>query len=220
MDLAIHEKTCSEVASESPVAAIIREESAVVDGMIRNDAASWRTFAGRYKPMMMRVIGAIVRRSSASTEDTHDIYGRLMCALVANDKRRLRSFDPSRARLGGYLVMLAEHAAIDHLRAERRHGLTGTPLDENRVSHTEAHGDSAHDPFSVCVHRERMVTIQRKAAKELTRCEQAFFAAYMDGLTPEQIAKRLGIACMSTVYTRKHKILAKIAAIIATYDDV
>lgn len=216
MDLAIHEATSR--ATANPIALIIQEETALVSGLIENDRAAWRTFSTRYRPLVVRTITTITRRFAAPAEDVQDIYGRLMCGLVANDKRRLRAFDPSRARLGGYLAMLAEHAAYDHVRAERRHGLTGARDggDKEVAASFDRDGEDGHDPFTICLQRERMAAVRQLAARQLTPAEQEFFAAYMSGMSPEEIAEKLKIRCMKTVYTRKHKVLAKIAAIVAS----
>lgn len=216
MELAIHAPESANVTKD-PAALLVEQEVALIAGLVRNDASAWRAFATRYKPLLVRTIGTIARRFSVAAEDQQDIYGRFVCSLVAHDKRCLRSFDPSRARLGGYLAMIAEHAAYDHLRSERRHGLTG---DSDRVRCTRdtleaiandvSTNNTTSDPYAVCLQRERLAAVQRRAAKSLAKAEREFFALYMEGLSPEQIADRQKIS-MSTVFARKHKVLAKLA---------
>lgn len=191
------------------------EDAALVAALIAGDQRAWRVFHERHAPAMLEVMTAVRHRFPhlIGVDDVRDIYAELCLQLLCNDKRRLRKFDPARGTsLRAWLGVLARHAAFDFLRLRRRQpalrwrGEEAAPLD------AIADG-SAPDPFQICCARER-ARVFAALVDELSARDRQFVELYFyEGLDPEQTAERLGI-CVGTVYSKKHKIRARIESLL------
>jgi RNA polymerase sigma-70 factor (ECF subfamily) len=185
------------------------DESALVAALIGNVPSAWREFKLRYDALIFRCIAKTTRRfASVSACDVRDIYAQLLVSLLANDRAKLRAFDPSRgSRFSSYLGMLAIHCAYDHLRAVRR--------EPRRVELSEAHalpGDD--DPHEAAVQHERAMLATRML-EAFSERDRVFAALYFgEGMEPTEIARSMKIS-LKTVYSKKHKIQSKLENIVA-----
>lgn len=184
------------------------DETTLLPSLLSNDERAWRTFHELYQSRLQGAISRVTRRfpQLTGTDHVEDIYGALCLRLLSDDKRRLRSFDPARGTpLGAWLCALAKNSAHDFLRNRQRQPWLGRLADD--VSDVEPRTDEP-DAFSVCALRERERQLDH-LLETLSRRDQEFMRAYLEGLEPEEIAGRLGIS-VSTVYSKKHKILARL----------
>lgn len=195
----------------APMSAEQDAEQTLLDGLLEDDPAAWRTFNTRYARLIYSCISRVMSRFSTVTggDDVREVYATLCVQLLSNDKKKLRSFEANRGtKLGSWLGMLAVHAAYDHLRAVKR-----TPVHSSLV---EAESMSAEQPspFELSLHRERAAHVSR-LMDSLSEKDKLFFQLYFaDGLTPESVAERMGIS-IKTVYSKKHKITAKLEALLS-----
>ncbi|HEU5075360.1 MAG TPA: sigma-70 family RNA polymerase sigma factor [Polyangiaceae bacterium] len=191
-------------------------DAALLRGLLSDDPSAWRTFNTRYARLVYSCIARVMARFSAVTsgDDVREVYATLCVQLLANDKKKLRSFEASRGtKLGSWLGMLAVHAAYDHLRAVRR-----TPLYGSLVEAESMCGDEP-SPFEQSLNRERAAHVTR-LMDSLSDKDKLFFKLYFaDGLTPETVADRMGIS-VKTVYSKKHKITAKLEALLSDCEPV
>ena len=184
------------------------DDATLIQRLLSNDEDAWRVFDERYYRPLLGVISRVTRRFPllAGTDHLEEIYGSLCLRLLKDDKRRLRSFDPTRGTpLGSWLCALARNSAHDFLRSHRRQpGLCKLGEDFLEV---EAPSDSP-DAFSICSEREQARALSQ-LVEDLSERDREFLGAYLQGFEPEQIAAQLGIS-VSTVYSKKHKILARL----------
>jgi RNA polymerase sigma-70 factor (ECF subfamily) len=183
------------------------EEARLVFGMVANDPAAWREFQRRYDRLILRCIGKVTKRFAAvSHEDVREIYATLLVQLLANDKTKLRSFDPARGnRFSSWIGLLAIHCAYDYLRVIRRE-----PQKE-ALACAEAMSSDVPDPFERTAQQEHAEMAARVLAK-FSKKDRAFAALYYgEGMSADQIAARLNIS-VKTVYTKKHKIQSRLEA--------
>jgi RNA polymerase sigma-70 factor (ECF subfamily) len=186
----------------------VYDDATLIQCLLSNDEEAWRLFHERYSQQLLGVISRVTRRFPQLTGTDHleEIYGSLCLRLLADDKRRLRSFDASRGTpLGSWLCALARNSAHDFLRAHRRQPWLSKLADD--VTEVEAASD-VPDAFSVCSDRERARALSQ-LVDGLSERDREFLGAYLQGFEPEQIAEQLGIS-VSTVYSKKHKILARL----------
>jgi RNA polymerase sigma-70 factor (ECF subfamily) len=185
-------------------------DAMLVASLIGGDERAWRQFQRAYAPTMLEAIAGVRSRFPhvIGADDVHDIYAELCFQLLASDKRRLRQFDPARGTpLGAWLSVLARHAAFDFLRLRRRQPTVRFRGDE--AAELAALVSDAPDALAICCNRER-ARIVAALVDELSARDREFFELYFyEGLDPEQTAERLGI-CVGTVYSKKHKIRARI----------
>lgn len=185
-------------------------EARLVARMVEGEASAWREFQARYDRLIYRCITKVTARFAArmSADDVKEIYATLLLQLLANDKHKLRSFDPARGnRFGSWIGLLAINAAYDHLRSVRR--------DANRacLSEAEALSTDTPDPFEVCEYRERAEKVAVFMSDFSDKDRQFMELYFGEGLKPEEIAERMSIS-VKTVYSKKHKIQTKLEALI------
>lgn len=203
------------LAPPSPrLAAPPHDDAALVAALIAGDERAWRVFHERHAPTMLDAITGLRNRFPhiIGAEDVRDIYAELCLQLLANDKRRLRQFDPTRGTpLRAWLGVLARHAAFDFLRLRRRQPTV--PWKGEDMLQLETLDSEAPDALDVCCSRER-ARIFAALVEELSERDREFVELYFyEGLDPEQTAERLGI-CVGTVYSKKHKIRARIESLL------
>jgi len=186
-------------------------ERALVDGLVADDPAAWREFNRRYYRLVQRCIARVTGRFTAvlGPEDAREIYALFCVQLLANDKRKLRSFETGRGtRLGSWVGMLAIHSAYDHLRRIKREPRRGC------LTEAESLASDFPDPFETLAARQRASRVT-ELLSELSLKDREFVALYFgEGLEPVEVARRMNIS-VKTVYSKKHKIRARLEAILA-----
>jgi RNA polymerase sigma-70 factor (ECF subfamily) len=192
-------------------AAASHQERELLAGLLADDARAWREFDARYARLIYRCITRVTARFSAvvGAEDIREIYATLCVQLLANDKHKLKSFEPERGnKLGSWLGMLAIHSAYDFLRSMRREPKR-MPLSEAESVRSEL-----PDPSEVCALRERAQLVTNLLAGFSDKDREFITLYYGEGLEPEQIAERMRIS-VKTVYSKKHKIRSRLEALLS-----
>jgi RNA polymerase sigma-70 factor (ECF subfamily) len=168
-------------------------------------------FQLQYSRLIYRCIGQVLGRFATllSPEDVREVYGLLHVQLLANNKRRLRSFEAGRSnRLSSWIGMLAIHSAYDYLRALRKEP------PRLRLSAARTVGTEAPDPYEDYLMQER-ARVVTAMLNELSAKDQKFVALYYgEGLDPEQVAQRMDIS-IKTVYSKKHKIQTRLETLLS-----
>jgi RNA polymerase sigma-70 factor (ECF subfamily) len=185
-------------------------EKQLLDGLIADDSQAWREFNTRYSRLIYRCITRVTARFSAvvGPDDIREIYAMLCLQLLANDKRKLRSFEPGRGnKLGSWIGMLAIHSAYDYLRGLKREPKRGT------LSEAEALSAETPDPYEVFLMRERAGIVGVLLQSFSDKDREFIKLYYGEGLEPEQIADAMQIS-VKTVYSKKHKIRSRLQALL------
>jgi RNA polymerase sigma-70 factor (ECF subfamily) len=183
-------------------------EEQLVAKLLKSHPLAWREFERRYERLIDRCILKVTRRFSSvvSPDDVREIGAQLRLSLLANDMHKLRSFDPERGnRFSSWMGLLAINCAYDYLRSVRR--------EPGKAALTEATDLVAEtlDPFESVAQRQRAAIAQQLLATFSER-DRAFAALYFgEGLDPTVIARRMKIS-VKTVYSKKHKIQARLEA--------
>jgi RNA polymerase sigma-70 factor, ECF subfamily len=176
--------------------------------LIKSQPLAWREFERRYERLIDRCILKVTRRFSSvvSADDVREIGATLRLSLLANDMHKLRTFDPERGnRFSSWIGLLAINCAYDYLRSVRR--------EPGKAALTEASDLAAEtpDPFETVAQHQR-ATIAQKLLASFSERDRAFAALYFgEGLDPNVIARRMNIS-VKTVYSKKHKIQARLEA--------
>ncbi len=190
----------------SPLSASELTDAQLVTALIADEPRAWREFNTRFSRLVLSTISRVTTRfrGVVSQEDVREIYATFSVQLLANDKNKLRQFDPARGnKLSTWLGLLASHTAYDFLRSARR--------EPKRAALSEADDlySAQPDPCESALMRERAELVRNLLA-DFTDKDRAFIQLYFgEGLAPERIAERLGIS-VKTVYSKKHKIQARL----------
>jgi RNA polymerase sigma-70 factor, ECF subfamily len=186
-------------------------DAELVADLVMSNPVAWRTFRARFDRLIYRCIGKVMRRFArvVSEDDTQEIYSNVYLALVANDMHKLRSWSPALgSRLSTWLGMIAIHAAYDYLRSLRRE-----PRKEE-MSAALGLACESPDPFEMAVDVERAALTSR-TLEGFSERDRTFAELYFgEGMTPDEIAQEMNIS-VKTVYTKKHKIQARLESVLA-----
>ncbi|HEY1535742.1 MAG TPA: sigma-70 family RNA polymerase sigma factor [Polyangiaceae bacterium] len=188
----------------------VTDDAALVRALIADDSRAWREFNTRFSRLVLSTISRVTARFSGvvSQEDLREIYATFCVQLLANDKLKLRSFDPQRGnKLSTWLGLLASHSAYDFLRSARR--------EPRRAALSEAEDlcSSLPDPCESALMRER-ASLVSSLLENFTDRDRAFIQLYFgEGLAAELVAERLKIS-VKTVYSKRHKIQARLQSLL------
>lgn len=193
-----------------PAACRTSDERDLLRRLLDSDPRAWCEFNTRYARLIYRCITRVTARFGAIVghDDVREIYATLCVQLLANDKRKLRSFEPDRGnKLGTWIGMLAIHSAYDFLRSVKREPKCTS------LAEAESLSSEFPDPSEVCAQRER-ARIVTNLLENFSEKDREFISLYYrDGLEPEQIAERMRIS-VKTVYSKKHKIRTRLEALL------
>lgn len=192
-----------------PATACATEEAALIEALIAGDAQAWRLFDARYARLILSCISKVTSRfACVGRDDIREIQATLYLELVSNDKKKLKSFEPSRGtRLGTWLGLLATHTAYDFLRRARRDSRCGS------IDGAESLSSETPDPSDYTLTRERAALVSRLLSTLSAKDRQFVELYYAEGLTAEEVAERMSIS-VKTVYTKKHKLRGRLEGLL------
>jgi RNA polymerase sigma-70 factor (ECF subfamily) len=186
------------------------DDQTLIQGMIMNLPAAWREFQKRYDRLIHRCITKVTRRFSSivAQDDVREIYATLYLSLLANDKHKLRTFDPGRGnRFSSWIGLLAINCAYDYLRTLKRE-----PQKEQLAEACELVCELP-DPFEQAADHER-ASIAADALEGFSEKDKVFAALYFgEGMDPTEIAEKMNIS-VKTVYSKKHKIQSRLESVL------
>ncbi len=187
------------------------DDVALIARLLDGEAEAWRQFTKEYSGLIIGCIRRVLGRFSrvTSEQDVDEIYARFCCELLAHDHRKLRAFDPARgSRLSTWLGMLASNASYDYLRRIKRDRVCEPMPESDHFSSEQA------SPFDQASLKER-AEIALSVLDELSERDQLFVQLYFgEGLEVAAVAEEMGIS-EKTVYTKKHKITARLEKMLA-----
>lgn len=178
---------------------------ALIRRLLLRDARAWRAFHRRFEPLVLAAVRKVVSRFRicGAPSDIDEIRAALFASLIEDDLRKLRSFDPSRGSLDGFLRLLATHAAWNYVRVRTRQcrGTTG----EGALAELFA----PDDPFHALDIKHCALRVQ-EALRALSEADRRFAELlFVEDRSAEQVAVALSLA-IETVYTKKSRIQARL----------
>lgn len=182
------------------------QDAALVRALIAHEHKAWRLFTTQYSGVVLSCIRRVLGRFSrvTSEHDIDEVYARFCSELLAHDCKKLRAYDPQKgSRLSTWLGLLASNATYDYLRRLKRDRVCDPLLD------TDHHASGELSPYDQVALAER-ARLASEILSELSERDREFVELYFgEGLDVDAIAARMGIN-VKTVYTKKHKITARL----------
>lgn len=187
------------------------QETDLVARLLADEPAAWRYFTAEYSRVIVGCIRRVLARFTrvTSDHDVDEVYARFCFELLANDRRKLRAFDPEKGgRLGTWVGLLAKNATYDYLRRLKRDRVC-EPLPESDTLQSDS-----ESPFEQVVLQQR-AALTSATLRLLSDRDRQFVELYFaEGMEAEDIAKIMNIS-VKTVYTKRHKITARLEAMMA-----
>lgn len=185
----------------------------------RNEAA-WREFMRRYRALIYHCVNKVVHRlaRNLSEADIDEMYAEVLIALLRDDMRKLRTFDPTRGnKLGSWIAMLAINATHDYLRSAAarkpwRERLEAEPtrlFNDPGALANAGMKERAQSPLESLLEKERWSELEEILAEFSDKDRMFLRLYYHRGLDATCIAERMSIN-VKTVYSKKHKIRASL----------
>lgn len=187
------------------------QERELVARLLRDEPVAWRFFTEHYSRIALASIRRVVSRFNQVTadHDVDEIYARFCLELLSQDKKKLRAFDPEKgSRLSTWIGLLATNASYDYLRLIKRN-LVCEPLPERDCLHS-----AELSPLEHTETQERACKAA-KILRQLSTRDLEFVQLYFaEGLSADEVAARMNIN-VKTVYTKRHKISARLESLVA-----
>lgn len=157
-----------------------RDVKRLVRAAQRGDSAAMQALYVRYAPGVRQYVSRIVPRQDAE-DVTQEVFAKLLTELVR--------YRPGDAPFAAWVMRVARNLAIDHLRRNRV-----IPCDEVRS------GDTSPDEAA----RERGLSLRVALARLTPGQRHVLVLSHLVGLTPIEIAERLGVSVRS-VHCLQHR---------------
>jgi RNA polymerase sigma-70 factor (ECF subfamily) len=179
--------------------------------VLQNQDRGWAELVRRYRALIYRCITKVIGRydSVLSSADADEVYAEVMVSLVRDDMRKLRLYDSRRGtKLSSWLGMIATNTSYDFLRGTARRPILDRIDGAPEIDSLEA------SPL------DDVLSIERRAHLNLLLSEysdkdRAFVSLYYaQGLPAEEVAEEMKIS-IKTVYSKKHKLLARLQGTLA-----
>lgn len=160
------------------------------------DPFAFETIYDRYSPQAFALAMRMTRKPCAADEITQEAFVSLW--------RTAARYDPSRASLKTWLLMLVHSRGIDSIRSGKRHSRNLT-IDEVSEDHLQAAESTDEDTFKRDTSRHLRHLLTNIPSKQREVIELAYF----DELTQVEIAKSLDLP-LGTVKSRVRLALARL----------
>jgi RNA polymerase sigma-70 factor (ECF subfamily) len=180
--------------------------------VLRAESRAWNELVRRFRSLIYRCVTKVIGRydSILSSADADEVYAEVMMQLVRDDNRKLRLYDARRGtKLSSWLGMIATNVAYDYLRGTARRPILdridGVPDIEN---------ENAESPLDGILSGERRSSLNQMLEGYSDK-DRAFVSLYYaQGLEAEEVAEEMKIS-VKTVYSKKHKLLARLQTTLA-----
>lgn len=193
------------------------EEMALLRRVLEGNQTAWVGFCQRYESLIVSCVLRVLRRYGVAfnADDLADLVAEVWVALLRDDMRKLRLYDPERGyRLASWVGLLATNCTIDQLRLR---GGDSTSFLEDLTCAESLLVERARPDEGI--EQQETADLARRAMSQLSQEERRFVVScFHEERAPSELARDLGIA-VNTVYSRKFKIREKLVRIVADLRD-
>lgn len=169
------------------------------------DRAAFTKLYQHYAGVVRGAVAARVRAWPSMTPQLEDVLSEVWVQMLANDRRALRRYDPSRGELGYYLRLLAASRASTVLRSRARQQALLAPVDRESTEEIER----------ALLQRDFLETLWAKARPLIKDVDEALFVRVMVmGREAKEVAPELGLG-QDAAYQRLTRLRAKLLQLAA-----
>jgi RNA polymerase sigma-70 factor (ECF subfamily) len=187
------------------------EDYALLQRAIAGDHDAWEAFHRHYHRLVSATVSRVLRRylGSYTEADLADFTADVWVALLSDDRRRLRLYEPARCRLATWLKLLATNCTIDQLRVSGHHN--HNRADDEVLAYIV---DDQQPSPEALIERQQRADMVTAALWQLKAKDRNFVLTCLNETQPtKELARRLGIS-IHTIHSRKFKLRQKIARIV------
>ena len=189
------------------------DETELIRLAVRGGSAAQRKLIELVTPAIQMSVGATLRRHTATMaqsrvrHEVQDLTQEVLCALFANDGRRLLAWDPEKGlSLPRYVGLLSRHLVVSFLRKRERR-----VWEDERVEDPDRAADTGESPEGLVGHRELCAAVLAAVEADLTRQGREIFHLLLtERLSVAEVCERTGLA-PSTVHGWRSRIAHRAA---------
>jgi RNA polymerase sigma-70 factor, ECF subfamily len=179
-------------------------EGELLERILRREESAWVELVRRYRPLLYRCITKVTSKYAPAlpAAELDEIYAEVLLALLRDDLRKLRMYDPERgAKLSSWLGMIAVSIAHDYLRGMGRR----PALDRIDGLQPGRENEDERTPLDILLEKERWYHLNGLLSDFSEKDRTFLHLYYGHGLDAACVADEMEIS-IKTVYTKKHKI--------------
>lgn len=183
---------------------------------VSGDMNAWSDFVATHGGRIHHAIRQTLTRYGIhlSREEVEDLHAETLATLLADDCRRLRTYEGRNGcRLGTWVSLVAARTTLNHLADLRRWG-AGRPTTMDPLSLLATRPDGRPDAEEILA-RQQAVETMEDALVRLSPADQLFVKlCFYQEWSGSEIADFLGVT-QGTVYSRKHRILQRLRTLLS-----
>jgi RNA polymerase sigma-70 factor (ECF subfamily) len=187
-------------------ASLFEGDARLVAGMLDDLPEAWRAFDESHGALVQRTIAQVMRRfwRLLSPADLPDARAIFYASLLANKKRKLRSFDATRGiPLSAWIKVLAVRSTLDYVRRARRQPPRSDLEEALEIPCSRA------DPHANAVRMQERAVVAELIAELSPRDRELVRMHFIEEMAPLEIADRMSVS-VKTIYSKKNKIIARL----------
>jgi RNA polymerase sigma factor (sigma-70 family) len=194
----------------------IAQDLALVARCVTGDTGAWSVFFATHGRLIHHAIRQTLARHGIqlTPEEVEDLHAETVMSLVADDYRRLRTYEGRNGcRLGTWVALVAARTTVNHLADLRRWG-AGHPGAVDAIPLLTNRPDEGPDAVEILALQQAVEGIER-ALLRLSPADQLFVKlCFYQEWSGGEIADFLRVS-QGTVYSRKHRILQRLRALLS-----
>lgn len=179
----------------------------LLDALLEDRPHAWTRFLSRFDDL----IEATIRRWTGgrwrplSEDDRGDIRSIFLESLLADDRRKLRAYEPAfGVEVTTWIALLVKRCACDYVRAAQARVRAGKRALRDRLF-DQRDSPCASSPEHLLAQKRRVVCVLEAARKMAPRERELFELHYERGLPAEEVASLMGTK-IQTVYATRLKV--------------
>jgi RNA polymerase sigma-70 factor (ECF subfamily) len=188
----------------------------LLESALAGDRDARRELLDRLAPVIQaRATRILARRRGASRrdlrQDLRDMVQEVFLALLDDDARALRAWQPGRGlSLENFIGLLAERQVASIFRTDRRNPWIDTPTDAAMI---EAHAGGSHGDLAMIASRDLLRSVVDRLREELTPTMlHLFYCIWVNDLGISAICEQTGMR-REAVYMARARIAKRARAI-------
>lgn len=183
----------------------IELDKRVIECLMNNDGWAYYYMQRRYFP----AVTAMVLHFGGTEEDAKDVIMDGIYALIKNLQVGRYELRPG-ARLKSYFIRICKNIWMDKMKSKAFRAQVSVPVEEILKKQQE----SPEELLDEEILTERQRFIEQLLLHSGGKCKELLKAYYYEGLSHEEIAKKLGYANANSSKTQKLKCINKLRAIV------
>jgi DNA-directed RNA polymerase specialized sigma24 family protein len=196
---------CDVLREKPTTQAWVELDPTTIQRALDGDRAAFTVLYRHYRGVVRGAVAARVRAWPSVTSQLEDILGEVWVQMLADDRRALRLYDPTRGELGYFIRLLAASRASTAIRRRMRQAAPLVPVDPDATEEIER----------AMLQRDFIEALWAKARPLIKDVDEELFVRVMVlGREAKEVALELGLR-QDAAYQRIARLRSKLLRVAA-----